>query len=44
LGCSRLTDVYYTGTAVDWTKIIIDNLSGYNNNLINATIHYNYVK
>jgi len=35
-----LTDVYYTGSEDDWTKInIYDN----NYHLNNATIHYNYV-
>ena len=38
--CSSLTDVYYTGTAKEWTNISI----GYDNSkLENAIIHYNYV-
>ncbi len=40
LACTSLTDVYYTGTEAEWAEIIID--SG-NDNLINATIHYNYI-
>ena len=42
-GCSKLTDVYYTGTQEQWNQIEIDNTWGHNNNLINATKHYNYV-
>ncbi len=38
--CTRLKDVYYTGTAEQWSQIIIGSL---NFPLIyNATIHYNY--
>jgi len=37
-GCSALTDIYYAGSAEDWAKISI---SGGNNNITNATIHYN---
>ena len=42
-GCSNLTDVYYTGTQEQWNQIEIDNEGNNNYNLINATIHYNYV-
>lgn len=41
--CSKLTDVYYTGTQEQWNQIAIDNEWNNNYNLINATIHYNYV-
>ena len=38
--CDSLTDIYYTGSAEEWTEILI----GENNSkLINATIHYDYV-
>ena len=37
-GCSSLTDVYYSGSEAQWNQIAID---GYNDPLINATIHYN---
>ncbi|MBQ8414882.1 MAG: leucine-rich repeat protein, partial [Clostridia bacterium] len=37
---SSLTDVYYTGTEEEWEKIQI---GINNNNIIDATIHYNYV-
>lgn len=42
-GCIKLTDVYYTGTQEQWNLIEIDNEWNNNYNLINATIHYNYV-
>lgn len=38
--CTALTDVYYTGTAEQWSLISIG-LNG-NDYLKNATIHYNY--
>ena len=38
--CDALTDVYYTGSEEEWSKISI---SEYNEELQNATIHYNYV-
>ena len=37
--CFSLADVYYTGSADDWTKLEIGD---YNDGLTNATIHYNY--
>lgn len=37
--CTSLTNVFYTGTKEEWEKI---NISGYNECLTNATIHYNY--
>ncbi len=44
--CTSLTDIYYSGTAVDWEKISIDKSynDGFNNEyLINANIHYNSI-
>ena len=38
--CTNLSDVYYTGSEDEWASIIIGSM---NNELINATIHYNYV-
>ena len=38
-GCSKITDVYYTGTEEEWADIVI----GDNHYLTRATIHYNYV-
>ena len=38
--CTALRDVYYTGSKLDWADITIGN---WNNNLKNATIHFNYV-
>ena len=40
LGCSSLTDVYYTGSQAEWKAITI---GLYNYDLYGATIHYNYV-
>lgn len=37
--CDSLADVYYTGTAEQWAAITV---SYSNDNLKNATIHYNY--
>lgn len=37
--CYSLTDVYYTGSEEEWNNISIGD---YNENLTNATIHYNY--
>ena len=39
LNCPSLTDVYYTGTEEQWNAI---NILGGNDDLLNATIHYNY--
>ena len=39
-GCDSLTDVYYTGTEEQWNLISI---MGYNDSLLNANFHYNYV-
>ena len=39
-GCEGLTDVYYTGTEEQWDNVVI---SSSNENLTNATIHFNYV-
>ena len=41
--CTALKDIYYAGTAEEWSKIEIDNSYGCNDYLLNATIHYNYV-
>ena len=41
--CYSLTKVYYTGSEEEWTAIYIENTNGGNSELINATIHYNYV-
>ena len=38
--CTALTDVYYVGTEEDWNNI---DIGVYNECLIDATIHYNYV-
>lgn len=40
-GCTNLKDVYYTGTKAEWEKIDINNVG--NDDLLNATIHYNSV-
>ena len=37
--CSNLTDVYYTGTEEQWSAIEI---ADGNDDILNATIHYNY--
>ena len=39
-GCKSLSDVYYIGSEEQWNAISID---FYNDELKNATIHYNYV-
>ncbi len=39
--CTNLSHVYYAGTQEDWKKITINNEYYGNDNLINATIHYN---
>ena len=39
--CKKLTDVFYTGSQSDWDKIAIGER---NNDLLAATIHYNYSK
>ena len=41
--CSSLKDVYYTGTREEWERIDIaaDDYHGDNDDLLNATIHYN---
>ena len=38
--CTKLNDVFYTGSEDEWASIIIGSM---NNELTNATIHYNYV-
>jgi hypothetical protein len=38
--CSKLKDVYYTGSEEEWNAILIGSC---NPSLTNATIHYNYV-
>lgn len=37
--CGSLSDVYYTGTSKEWNNISIGD---YNDDLLNATIHFNY--
>ena len=40
--CESLTDVYYKGSEEDWKNIKIGDYGGYyNDELLNATIHYN---
>ena len=39
--CANLTYVYYVGTEEEWNTIIIESSNDF---LINATIHYEYVK
>lgn len=38
LGCTSLTDIYYGGSAEEWSNVEIE---AENESLINATIHYN---
>ena len=38
--CLMLKDVYYTGSESEWNSISVGN---YNDNLLNATKHYNFV-
>ena len=38
--CDAISDVYYTGSEEEWKAITI---SSHNDDLTNATIHYNYV-
>jgi uncharacterized protein YjdB len=40
-GCNKLSDVYYKGTEEQWQSI---NFSNYNDNILNATIHYNFIE
>lgn len=37
-GCSQFTDIYYCGSHEQWDSVIVSN---YNNELFNATKHYN---
>lgn len=39
--CQSLTDVYFTGTVIDWHNITIES---FNTPLIEATMHYNYTE
>ena len=41
-GCFSLTDVYYTGTEAQWNELKA-NIESSNYDLLNATVHYNYV-
>ena len=41
--CSSLKDVYYTGTSEEWAEINIDDEDTGNDDLLNATIHFNTV-
>ena len=38
--CNNLSDVYYVGSEAQWKKVEINNKSGANTALLNATIHY----
>lgn len=38
--CSSLQDVYYAGTSEEWNKISISDRNDCNDDLLNATIHY----
>ena len=38
--CGALTDVYYDGPESDWKIIATDNEFGFNDNLLNAEIHF----
>ena len=38
--CTGLKDVYYTGSKDEWKAISV---GSYNDNLLNATIHYNWI-
>ena len=39
--CTGLTDIYYTGTEVEWNAIKKGN--SWNDNTGKYTVHYNYV-
>ena len=39
--CYSLKDVYYSGSEAQWNRIDIDEYKGYNDPLLNATIHFN---
>ncbi|MGN0623646.1 MAG: leucine-rich repeat protein, partial [Oscillospiraceae bacterium] len=39
--CMRITDVYYSGSEAEWNNI---DIRDYNDDLTDATIHYNYGK
>lgn len=40
--CNKLTDVYYDGTQAQWEAIDIVLNGGYNDQLLNATIHFEH--
>ena len=40
-GCWWLRDVYYEGSEAEWKQIKIDNTEGWNNDLLEANIHFN---
>ncbi|MGN1026777.1 MAG: leucine-rich repeat domain-containing protein [Faecousia sp.] len=40
--CTNLTDVYYEGSKTDWNDISINNINNCNDDLLNATIHFNW--
>ncbi len=40
--CDSLADVYYCGSKEAWNSINISSYGSYNDDLLNATIHYNY--
>ena len=42
-GCSRITDIYYAGTRQQWQNIYIDTYLYGNEEILNATVHYESV-
>ena len=39
----NITDVYYTGSSLQWAEIDVNNRSNFNDSLLNANIHYNHI-
>lgn len=37
---TALTDVYYAGSPEDWAEVWIDTYGGFNDSLLNATVHF----
>ena len=42
-GCSRITDIYYAGTRQQWQNVYIDTYLYGNEEILNATVHYESV-
>ena len=42
--CGSLSDVYYSGSEAQWNAIEVDNYANTNDDILTATIHYNYLK